>query len=345
MAMEAEGGGIVTCLRTDHPVQPSPLFTTMPSSFDSFFNAAKRVSAQASMYAQAASADLQSGFSLPSECNRAARILRNFLTDPEHPETINSTIPKSVLMRAKGLAIFTIVKGGFVWSGKVGSGVVIARLPDGSWSTPTCIATGGIGIGWQVGADVTEFVVVMNTEEAVKSFGLSGNLTFGGSLSAAAGPIGIGGTGMFSVAHIAPMYSYSRSKGLYIGISLEGTALVERKDANREFYGQSIPAMDLLMGKVPAPEAAAVMYEVIEAAEDLDENEILHQLYPNARHDEARKASTYAGESPADDSYVSTEQEADKDAYPAKKEKPTDEKPAELQTSHEEAAEKDSPAK
>lgn len=177
---------------------------------------------------------------------------------------------------------------GFIWSGKAGSGVVTARLPDGSWSAPSCIATGGVGFGFQVnisrpqefalvpdthpppqlpqiGADISEFVVVMNSEEAVRSFGLAGNLTVGGSLSATAGPIGTGGAVQAAVAHPAPMFSYSRSKGLFAGVSLEGVALIERKDANREFYGQPIPAIDLLSGKVPAPEAASAMYDVIEA--------------------------------------------------------------------------------
>ena len=97
-----------------------------------------------------------------------------------------------MLQQAKGLAVFSVIKAGFVWSGKAGSGVVTARLPDGSWSAPSCIATGGVGFGFQIGADWTEFVVVMNTDEAVRSFGMTGNLTIGGNLSAAAGPIGTG---------------------------------------------------------------------------------------------------------------------------------------------------------
>lgn len=104
-------------------------------------------------------------------------------------------------------------------------------------------------------------------------------MTIGGTLSAAAGPIGTGGAVQAAIAHPAPMFSYSRSKGLYAGASLEGTVLVERKDANRDFYGQPIPAKDLLEGKVPAPEAASAMYEVIEAAEMVDESRLPEQSY------------------------------------------------------------------
>lgn len=126
---------------------------------------------------------------------------------------------------------------------------------------------------------------MLNSEDAVRSFCLAGNLTIGGNLSAAAGPIGTGGAVQAAIAHPAPMFSYSRSKGLYAGMSLEGTVLVERKDANKEFYGQAIPALDLLTGKVPAPEAASAMYEVIEAAELVDESKLPQQAYvPSADH-------------------------------------------------------------
>jgi lipid-binding SYLF domain-containing protein len=112
-----------------------------------------------------------------------------------------------------GLAIFQVLKAGFVFSGKAGSGLVIARLPDGSWSAPSCIATGGLGWGLQIGADITDFVIVLNSEDAVRAFSLGGNVTIGGNISATAGPIGTGGSVQASLAHPAPMFSYSKSKG------------------------------------------------------------------------------------------------------------------------------------
>lgn len=113
-----------------------------------------------------------------------------------------------------GLAVFSVLKAGFVFSGKAGSGLVIARLPDGSWSAPSCIATGGVGWGLQIGADLTEFVIVLNSEDAVRAFSMGGNVTIGGNVSAAAGPIGTGGSVQASLAHPAPMFSYSKSKGM-----------------------------------------------------------------------------------------------------------------------------------
>jgi SH3 domain-containing YSC84-like protein 1 len=104
-------------------------------------------------------------------------------------------------------------KAGFIFSGKAGSGLVIARLPDGSWSAPSCIATGGLGWGLQAGADITDFVIVLNSEDAVRAFSIGGNVTIGGNISASAGPIGTGGSVLASLAHPAPMFSYSKSKG------------------------------------------------------------------------------------------------------------------------------------
>ncbi|KAF8903105.1 hypothetical protein CPB84DRAFT_1774837 [Gymnopilus junonius] len=241
---------------------------------------------QATAFAQATTTKVASGsrefvqtFSLPGEAEKAAKILDSFLADPEQPESALNSIPKAVLQRARGLAIFQVVKAGFVFSGKAGSGLVIARLPDGSWSAPSCIATGGVGWGLQIGADITDFVIVLNSEDAVRAFSMGGNVTIGGAFSATAGPIGTGGSVQASLAHPAPMFSYSKSKGLFAGVSLEGTVLIERKDANRDFYGSSVPARDILGGRVPPPEVASRLYEIIEAAEGLDESGLPEQAY------------------------------------------------------------------
>jgi len=225
------------------------------------------------------SRDFVQGFSLPGEAEKAAKILETFLADPSHPESALNSVPKAVLQHARGLAVFQVIKAGFVFSGKAGSGLVIARLPDGSWSAPSCIATGGLGWGLQIGADITDFVIVLNSEDSVRAFSMGGNMTIGGNISAAAGPIGTGGAVQASLAHPAPMFSYSKSKGLFAGLSLEGTVLVERKDANRDFYGSPIPARDILSGRVPPPEVASRLYEVIEAAEGIDETGVPDTAY------------------------------------------------------------------
>ncbi|EAU86024.1 SH3 domain-containing protein [Coprinopsis cinerea okayama7 len=263
-----------------------------------FRRGAQKAGIQATAFFHTSSNKVASGsrefaqtFTLPGEAEKAAKILEAFLADPDRPESALNSIPKAVLQRARGLAIFQVLKAGFVFSGKVGSGLVIARLPDGSWSAPSCIATGGLGWGLQIGADVTDFVIVLNSEDAVRAFSLGGNVTIGGNIAATAGPIGTGGSVQASLAHPAPMFSYSKSKGLFAGVSLEGTALIERKDANRDFYGSAVPAKDILGGRVPPPEVASRLYEIIEAAEGLDETGLPENSYvpggpgyPNDNH-------------------------------------------------------------
>ncbi|CAG8778921.1 31093_t:CDS:2, partial [Racocetra persica] len=114
-----------------------------------------------------------------SEVTKATNILNSF-TDPEKVEGgLDHVIPREVFNKALGLAIFTVVKAGFVWSGRVGSGLVVAKLEDGGWSSPSCINIGGLGFGAQFGADVTDFVIILNTKEAVKAFSHGENITLG----------------------------------------------------------------------------------------------------------------------------------------------------------------------
>ena len=138
---------------------------------------------------------------------------------------------------------------------------------------------------------------MLNSDDAVRAFSLGGNVTIGGNIAASAGPIGTGGSVQASLAHPAPLFSYSKSKGvslrndlppeliiscqqgLFAGLSLEGTALIERRDANRDFYGSPVPATDILGGRVPPPEVASKLYEIIEAAEGLDETGLPDSAY------------------------------------------------------------------
>src|SRR5215211_5310314 len=142
--------------------------------------------------------------------NRCAAIISQFQQMPE------KVIPRDVLRQAKGLAIMSVVKAGFIFSAKGGQGVVIARTPRG-WSGPSFIATGGGGWGLQAGAQVTDFVIILNTEAAVQAFSRGGNVTIGVDVSAAAGPVGRTAAG--AVMPAAAIYTYSRSKGLFVGVS------------------------------------------------------------------------------------------------------------------------------
>ena len=180
--------------------------------------------------------------------NRSANTIREFRHLPE------KGIPPRILRRARGLAIISVVKAGFIFSGKAGEGVVIARTGHG-WSGPSFIGTGGAGWGPQIGAEVTDFVIVLNNDRAVRAFSKGGNVTLGADASVAAGPIGRAAEA--DVTPRAAIYTYSRSKGLFVGASLEGAVIGTRTHANERYYGRSVSADDILHGRVPAPAGAS----------------------------------------------------------------------------------------
>src|SRR6266446_9492937 len=148
-------------------------------------------------------------------------------------------IPRDVLRRSKGLAIMTVVKAAFIFSGKGGQGVVVARTRHG-WSGPSFIGTGGAGWGLQIGAQVTDFVIVLNNDRAVRAFSRDGNVTLGADVSAAAGPVGR--DIQAGVTPKAAIYTYSLSKGLFAGASLEGAVVATEKGRNASYYGRPVSA-------------------------------------------------------------------------------------------------------
>ena len=180
--------------------------------------------------------------------DRSAVTIREFRHMPERG------IPARILRRARGLAIISVVKAGFIFSGKGGEGVVVARTRNG-WSGPSFIGTGGAGWGPQIGAQVTDFVIVLNSERAVRAFSKGGNVTLGADASVAAGPVGRAAEA--DIMPRAAIYTYSRSKGLFIGASLEGAVVGTRKGANERYYRRPVSAYDILHGRVRPPAGAA----------------------------------------------------------------------------------------
>jgi lipid-binding SYLF domain-containing protein len=132
----------------------------------------------------------------------------------------------------------------------------VARTPDGGWSDPSFIGTGGAGWGLQIGAQITEFVFVLNTREAVRAFSRDGNVTIGVDLSAAAGPVGR--DLQASLTPRAAIYAYSRSEGLFAGVSLEGAVIATQKTANRRYYGRPVRSTDILQGRVRSRRAGVL---------------------------------------------------------------------------------------
>jgi lipid-binding SYLF domain-containing protein len=149
-------------------------------------------------------------------------------------------IPESLLADAQAVAIIpNVIKLGFVVGGQRGHGVVVIRQPDGAWRAPVFITITGGSIGWQVGAQATDFVLVFKTQQSVNGL-MHGKFTLGADAAIAAGPVGRRAGAATDAELKAEIYSYSRSRGLFAGVSLEGSALQVDDVANASFYGQPV---------------------------------------------------------------------------------------------------------
>ena len=148
-------------------------------------------------------------------------------------------IPPALMTDAAGVAVIPhVVKAGFVLDGRFGRGVVLARRPDGTWTNPLFLTLAGGGVGWQVGVESTDVILVFKTRESLRRL-MEGKdkLTLGGDVSVAAGPVGRQAEAATDAQLKAEIFSYSRSRGLFLGASLEGSALLIDHRANEEFYG------------------------------------------------------------------------------------------------------------
>ena len=159
----------------------------------------------------------------------------------------------------------TVLKAGFLGSGRFGSGVIVARLGDGSWSAPSAIGTVGGGFGGQIGFELTDFVFILNDHMSVKTFSQAGTLTLGGNVSIAAGPVGRNAeaAGGVSLKGVGGVFAYSKTKGLFAGVSLEGSGIIERRDTNEKLYGRRFKAAELLTGVVVPPPSAEPLMHVL----------------------------------------------------------------------------------
>jgi lipid-binding SYLF domain-containing protein len=148
-------------------------------------------------------------------------------------------IPPALMQDAQGVAVLpNVVKAGFVVGGRFGRGVVLVRRPDGGWSNPVFVTLAGGGLGWQVGVQSTDVILVFKTRDGLdRILQGKGKLTLGGDVGVAAGPVGRQAEAATDGQLKAEIYSYSRSRGLFAGVSLEGAGLLVDADADEAFYG------------------------------------------------------------------------------------------------------------
>ncbi|XP_023650091.1 SH3 domain-containing YSC84-like protein 1 isoform X2 [Paramormyrops kingsleyae] len=200
---------------------------------------------------------------LRSESKKAAKILREF-TEISNRTGPDKLIPPHVIAKAQGLAIISVIKAGFMITARGGSGIVVARLSDGRWSAPSAIGIAGLGGGFEIGVEVSDLVIILNHRRAIDAFTKGGNLTLGGNCTVAVGPLGRNVEADVALRSTAAVFTYCKSRGLFAGVSLEGSYLIERKETNRKFYSQDIRAHEILNGNVEPSPGAQELYAILE---------------------------------------------------------------------------------
>jgi len=183
----------------------------------------------------------------------AGQVIKEILNIPDD-------IPQTLLDKADCVVVIpTVLKAAFIVGGSYGRGAMTCRSGDnmnGPWGAPTMMALEGGSFGLQIGAQATDFVLLIMNRGGASSI-LSSKVKLGADASAAAGPVGRDASAETDVAMRAEVLTYSRARGLFAGISLEGSTLRPDDDANERIYGKKIPSKEIVLhGAVPVPPAA-----------------------------------------------------------------------------------------
>jgi lipid-binding SYLF domain-containing protein len=160
--------------------------------------------------------------------------------------------PHGLVKKSTGVIVIPgLKKAGFVVGGKHGSGVMCARGADGAWCQPVFVKMTGGCIGWQFGVSSTDLVLFFMREKGINNI-LDGEFTLGGDAAVAAGPVGRTGSASTNVDLDAEIYSYSRSRGAFAGISIEGAKLYVDTDAMKAVYGDTFNVHEIIHTPRPA---------------------------------------------------------------------------------------------
>jgi len=184
----------------------------------------------------------------------AESVLKASVTAPD------KGIPRGLLERAECIGVFpNLTKGAFVVGGEFGRGVFTCRGKDGAMGAPAFFTLGGGSFGWQFGGEQADVVLLIMNDNGVKRL-LQDKFTLGGEASAAAGPVGRTAQAATDAQMHAEILSWSRSRGVFLGVSLEGTVIKPNPDATEQFYGRPVTASDLLVSHNVATPAAATSF-------------------------------------------------------------------------------------
>jgi lipid-binding SYLF domain-containing protein len=187
-----------------------------------------------------------------TRAQNAVRVLSEVMQAPD------KAIPQDLLRDAKAVAVIPdMIKAGFIFGGRRGEGLISVKSADGTWSNPSFITMTGGSVGFQIGVSATDVVLVVRTQRGVDS-SVNGKFTLGADAAAAAGPVGRNASASTDGQFKAEIYSYSRSRGLFAGVSLDGSALRIDYDANASVYGAGITPRRIFEGGVSNVPGAVV---------------------------------------------------------------------------------------
>ena len=186
----------------------------------------------------------------------SAKVLKDFTEMKE-------SIPAEMLKITEGIIVVPkLINAGFVLGGKRGKGIAMVKMEDGTWSDPVFVTITGGSVGFQAGIQSIDLVLVFKSRETLQNIG-TGSFTLGGDISVTAGPVGRSSSASTDYKMEAEVYSYSRSKGLFAGISLGGSAIAVDQKANNEFYGDDDDAKEILSKSDNSSSSVADLKEVL----------------------------------------------------------------------------------
>ncbi len=193
------------------------------------------------------------GFAKESQLVKATNVLNEIMEAPDRG------IPHDLFEKAVCVGIVpSEIKGAFLVGGTYGRGVLVCRRHgNGSWGAPSMFTLGGGSFGFQIGGEATDVVFIVRNEAGARKL-VQDSVKLGGDVSVTAGPVGRTAEGATDAQLHAEILSYSRTRGLFAGVSLEGAVVKQDRDDNRDLYGHKITAREILIdGRVAAPPAAA----------------------------------------------------------------------------------------
>ena len=198
----------------------------------------------------------------PSErVTRAAQVFRELAN-------ADSGLPTNLLNKADCVIILpSVKKGGFIVAAEYGRGLMTCRSGDnfdGAWGAPIMMQSTGGSVGFQIGGQATDFVVLVMNDQGARAV-MNGKAKLGSDASVAAGPVGRTAEASTNASMSAEMLSYSRSQGVFAGISLSGTSLGPDSNANEKIYGKPVTGHDIFSGSVQAPGAATTLLSTLQA--------------------------------------------------------------------------------